>query len=209
MTATKSWHAFDEYLCLGGFGPVEHEHRFHPVRRWRFDWALPDQKHSDSSRVFGIIQMTKQMPPRCWKHPGAWPNDIGGRWRERYYHFSRQGLVKGPRVCSTQNVRAVRRTLLRSALIDPTWRWPLLLQAMSGHRFTQTASGTKAQEDESPSDKESPSAPSTPLLRNLRTFSLTGTEALLLLLMSICERQEVTSGSGLRDVRRNVLGLCP
>jgi hypothetical protein len=28
---TKAWYAFDEYLCLGGFGVVEHEHRFHPT----------------------------------------------------------------------------------------------------------------------------------------------------------------------------------
>ena len=43
MATTKSWHAFDEYLCLGGFGPVEHEYHFHPTRKWRFDWALPER----------------------------------------------------------------------------------------------------------------------------------------------------------------------
>ena len=41
---TKSWAQFDQYLLLGGFGPVEHEHRFHPTRKWRFDWALPDRR---------------------------------------------------------------------------------------------------------------------------------------------------------------------
>lgn len=40
---TKSWLQFDQYLRAGGFGAVEHEHRFHATRRWRFDWFLPDQ----------------------------------------------------------------------------------------------------------------------------------------------------------------------
>lgn len=40
---TKAWDQFDQYLCLGGFGVVEHEHRFHPTRKWRFDWAIPEQ----------------------------------------------------------------------------------------------------------------------------------------------------------------------
>lgn len=43
MTPTKSWEAFDDFLCLSGFGAVEHEHRFHPTRKWRFDWALPER----------------------------------------------------------------------------------------------------------------------------------------------------------------------
>jgi hypothetical protein len=34
---------FAQYLELGGFGPVIREHRFHPVRLWRFDFFLPDQ----------------------------------------------------------------------------------------------------------------------------------------------------------------------
>jgi hypothetical protein len=40
---TKAWRDFDDYLCLGGFGVVEHEYKFHPTRRFRFDWALPEQ----------------------------------------------------------------------------------------------------------------------------------------------------------------------
>lgn len=40
---TKSKDQFDTYLCFGGFGEIVHEHRFHPVRKWRFDWFLPDQ----------------------------------------------------------------------------------------------------------------------------------------------------------------------
>jgi hypothetical protein len=34
---------FAQYLELGGFGPVLREHRFHPSRRWRFDFFLPRQ----------------------------------------------------------------------------------------------------------------------------------------------------------------------
>jgi very-short-patch-repair endonuclease len=41
---TKAFAKFDQYLLLGGFGAVEHEFQFHPVRKWRFDWALPDRK---------------------------------------------------------------------------------------------------------------------------------------------------------------------
>ena len=43
MSATKSKDMFDDYLCLGEFGAVEHEYRFHPERKWRFDWALPER----------------------------------------------------------------------------------------------------------------------------------------------------------------------
>ncbi|CAN5372631.1 hypothetical protein BH09CHL1_BH09CHL1_35230 [soil metagenome] len=41
-TVTKSWSAFDDYLTLGGYGRVEHEYRFHPTWKFRFDWAFPD-----------------------------------------------------------------------------------------------------------------------------------------------------------------------
>jgi hypothetical protein len=36
----------DMYLQHGGFGRVEREFKFHPVRKWRFDWFLPDQTSS-------------------------------------------------------------------------------------------------------------------------------------------------------------------
>ena len=44
MTKTKSKTALEEYLYYGGFGRVWPEHRFHPVRKWRADWFLPDQE---------------------------------------------------------------------------------------------------------------------------------------------------------------------
>ncbi len=33
----------DEYLSYGGFGRVEREFVFHPTRKWRADFHLPDQ----------------------------------------------------------------------------------------------------------------------------------------------------------------------
>ena len=32
-----------EIMIRSRFPDVVAEHKFHPVRRWRFDWALPDQ----------------------------------------------------------------------------------------------------------------------------------------------------------------------
>ena len=43
MSNTKAKDLLDEYLTLGGFGPVEREHIFHPHRKWRLDWYLPLQ----------------------------------------------------------------------------------------------------------------------------------------------------------------------
>ena len=42
--ATMAKELLDEYLVWGGFGPVEHEFKFLPDRRFRFDWAFPDKK---------------------------------------------------------------------------------------------------------------------------------------------------------------------
>lgn len=39
----KAIELFDDFLTHGGFGRVEREYRFHPTRRWRFDWALPER----------------------------------------------------------------------------------------------------------------------------------------------------------------------
>lgn len=41
------------YLVYGGFGPVETEYKFHPVRRWRFDFFLPD--HNIAVEYEGIM----------------------------------------------------------------------------------------------------------------------------------------------------------
>jgi hypothetical protein len=43
VSATKAKRLLDEYLSYGGFGPVEREHIFHPTRKWRLDWFLPQQ----------------------------------------------------------------------------------------------------------------------------------------------------------------------
>lgn len=52
----KSWVMFDEYLTLGGFGRVEREFRFHPTRRWRFDWYLPEQgEHGIAFEYDGLM----------------------------------------------------------------------------------------------------------------------------------------------------------
>ena len=34
----------ETYLMYGGFGRVETEHIFHPTRKWRADYYLPDQE---------------------------------------------------------------------------------------------------------------------------------------------------------------------
>lgn len=39
---TKSREAMQQFLEHGGFGPVVSEHLFHPHRKWRMDWFLPD-----------------------------------------------------------------------------------------------------------------------------------------------------------------------
>lgn len=41
---TKSIEELETYLFYGGFGRVVQEYRFHPVRRWRADYYLPDQE---------------------------------------------------------------------------------------------------------------------------------------------------------------------
>lgn len=33
----------EEAVEAGELPPPAYEHRFHPVRRWRFDWAWPDR----------------------------------------------------------------------------------------------------------------------------------------------------------------------
>ena len=43
-------------LCqVAGLPKPEAEWRFHPTRRWRFDWAFPDEKHKLAIEVDGGI----------------------------------------------------------------------------------------------------------------------------------------------------------
>lgn len=35
---------FESWCYAAGLGFPEHEHRFHPTRRWRFDYAWPERK---------------------------------------------------------------------------------------------------------------------------------------------------------------------
>lgn len=43
MTMTKARAHLEAYLTYGGFGRVETEVQFHPERKWRADYFLPDQ----------------------------------------------------------------------------------------------------------------------------------------------------------------------
>lgn len=36
--------AFIAWVCAAGLPKPEPEHRFHPTRKWRFDWAWPEQR---------------------------------------------------------------------------------------------------------------------------------------------------------------------
>ena len=47
---------FNDFLTLGGYGPVEREYRFHPVRRWRFDWYLPGQTPPVAFEYDGLMR---------------------------------------------------------------------------------------------------------------------------------------------------------
>lgn len=42
-----------DWLLHTGWGPVETEYRFHPVRRWRFDFYLPD--HNIAVEYEGVM----------------------------------------------------------------------------------------------------------------------------------------------------------
>lgn len=43
MAPTKSKTELENYLFHGGFGEVVMEYKFHPVRKWKADYYLPDQ----------------------------------------------------------------------------------------------------------------------------------------------------------------------
>lgn len=52
----KAITVFDEFLERGGYGRVEREARFHPTRRWRFDWYLPDQRPPVAFEYDGLMR---------------------------------------------------------------------------------------------------------------------------------------------------------
>lgn len=52
---TKARATLDTYLTYGGFGRVEREVRFHPERKWRADWFLPDQVDPRSGAPSPVI----------------------------------------------------------------------------------------------------------------------------------------------------------
>lgn len=43
MSHTKALTTLEEYLTYGGFGEVLTEHVWHPTRKWRADYFLPQQ----------------------------------------------------------------------------------------------------------------------------------------------------------------------
>jgi very-short-patch-repair endonuclease len=44
LTFAQEIERLGRMLAARGCGEFETEHRFHPVRRWRFDWAQPARK---------------------------------------------------------------------------------------------------------------------------------------------------------------------
>lgn len=49
---TKAFKQFEQFLEHGGFGPVIREHKFHKIRRWRFDFYLPEQGENGRGIAF-------------------------------------------------------------------------------------------------------------------------------------------------------------
>lgn len=94
-----------EYLLYGGYGPVETEYRFHPVRKWRADFYLPGQQPPVIVEYDGLTAATARN--RSEDDGNASHGSIGGILRDaekgneaqalgiRFYRFNAKTVWSG------------------------------------------------------------------------------------------------------------------
>ena len=117
MKGNPTEDAFGMLVRIHGLPPPVREHRFHPARRWRFDFAWPDIRLSGGWRIAVEIEGVFRVPAKGDAVPGS---DVGGHrtvsgfLKDAEKH--REALLLGWIVLRIPSVRVYRRGRIQNPI---------------------------------------------------------------------------------------------